>query len=207
MSSPTPPKKEPKELSNEVRMLLAFVLMGLILVVTPYAYRKLGLVPPETPKKAATAKDIGALPSSAPTTASGTPMSSSSAHPADSAAAAPGAAAVSAGSEQEQVLETPLYHVVFSNRGATVKSWTLKKFKDSAGKPLELVNQKGAEKVGYPFQFTFRDRQPTSDLNKALWAVHTGTRTDRQFRVLRRPHSRHQDVRFAAGRLHGPVRG
>ena len=72
------------------------------------------------------------------------------------------------------MLETPFYHVVFSNRGATVKSWTLKKFKDSAGKPLELVNQKGAEKVGYPFQFTFRDKQPTSDLNKALWAVHTG---------------------------------
>ncbi len=67
MSSPTPPKKEPKELSNEVRMLLAFVLMGLILVVTPYAYRKLGLVPPEAPKKAVTAKDAGAPPSSAAT--------------------------------------------------------------------------------------------------------------------------------------------
>ena len=70
------------------------------------------------------------------------------------------------------MLDTALYHVVFSNRGATVKSWTLKKFKDSAGKPLELVNQKGAEKVGYPFQFTFRDKQPSSDLNKALWVGH-----------------------------------
>ena len=64
MSSPTPSKKEPKELSNEVRMLLAFVLMGLILVVTPYAYRKLGLVPPEAPKKAVTAKEAAAPPSS-----------------------------------------------------------------------------------------------------------------------------------------------
>jgi YidC/Oxa1 family membrane protein insertase len=174
MSSSTPPKKEPKELSNEIRMLLAFVLMGLILVVTPYAYRKLGLVPPEAPKKAVTAKDAGAPPSSAATTASGAPMSPSTPGPAEAAAAEPAAGAVSAASEQDQVLETPLYHVVFSNRGATVKSWTLKKFKDSAGKPLELVNQKGAEKVGYPFQFTFRDKQPTSDLNKALWAIHTG---------------------------------
>ena len=64
MSSPTPPKKEPKELSNEVRMLLAFVLMGLILVVTPYAYRKLGIAPPEAPKKAVTAKEAAAPPSS-----------------------------------------------------------------------------------------------------------------------------------------------
>ena len=52
MSSPTPPKNEPKELfklkelSNEVRMVIAFVLMGLILVVTPWAYRKLGITPP-----------------------------------------------------------------------------------------------------------------------------------------------------------------
>ena len=46
MSSPTPPSKEPKELSNEVRMVIAFVLMGLILVVTPWAYRKLGITPP-----------------------------------------------------------------------------------------------------------------------------------------------------------------
>ena len=48
MSSPTPPSKEPKELSNEVRMVIAFVLMGLILVVTPWAYRKLGITPPQS---------------------------------------------------------------------------------------------------------------------------------------------------------------
>ena len=37
-----------------------------------------------------------------------------------------------------------------------VKSWTLKNYKDSAGKPLELVNQTGASKVGFPFSFAFR---------------------------------------------------
>ena len=63
----------------------------------------------------------------------------------------PAEGAVTAASAQDYTLDTDLYHVVFTNRGATVKSWTLKKFKDSAGKPLELVNQKGDEKVGYPF--------------------------------------------------------
>ncbi|HEX4274539.1 MAG TPA: membrane protein insertase YidC [Bryobacteraceae bacterium] len=184
-SNNSPSDKEPKELSNEVRMVIAFVLMGLILVVTPWAYKQLGITPPQSDqKKAATAnpgettrgekaadekavsgksaKDAAAK--AATSTASGTPMALQTA-PAE----APSADAVSAAAAQEYTLDTDLYRVVFSNRGATVKSWTLKKFNDSAGKPLELVNQKGAEKVGYPFSFNFRDKQPSSDLNKVLW--------------------------------------
>ncbi len=169
MSSPTPPNKDRKELSNEVRMLLAFVLMGLILVVTPYAYRKLGLAPAQPERKTETAaKPAGAA------TAAGTPMSLSPAPAAQPEAGEPAAGAISAGSEQEQILDTPLYRVVFSNRGATVKSWTLKKFRDSAGQPLELVNRKGADKAGYPFSFTFRDKQPSRDLNQALWVSRPG---------------------------------
>ena len=47
-------------------------------------------------------------------------------------------------------------------------------FKDSDHKPLELVNQKGAEKVGFPFSFDFRGQKPSVDLNKVLWAAHPG---------------------------------
>jgi len=160
-------------------MLLAFVLMGLILVVTPYAYRKLGLTTGQAERKEeAAVKPADEKPATekppATAVAAGTPMKPSVAPPVEHEAAEPVAGAISAGSEQEQVLDTTLYHVVFSNRGATVKSWTLKKFQDSAGKPLELVNRKGADKVGYPFGFTFRDKQPSSDLNKVLWAVHSG---------------------------------
>jgi YidC/Oxa1 family membrane protein insertase len=85
--------------------------------------------------------------------------------------------AVSAASAQEYTLDTELYHVVFTNRGGVVKSWTLKKFTDSAGKPLELVNQKAADKVGYPFGFTFRDKQPSTDINKTLWVAHPSQNT------------------------------
>jgi YidC/Oxa1 family membrane protein insertase len=184
MSSPTPPKKERKELSNEIRMLLAFVLMGLILVVTPYVYRMLGVAPPVTEQSSASQKSPAAQPpkksgdqaaSAGSTTAGGAPMAASEQAPHGNddanAAAAPGALA--APGEQEQVVDTSLYHIVFSNRGGMVKSWTLKNFKDSAGKPLEVVNQKGAEKVSYPFSFTFRSKQPTSDLNKALWVANS----------------------------------
>jgi YidC/Oxa1 family membrane protein insertase len=170
------PKKEPKELSNEIRMLLAFVLMGLILVATPYAYRMLGIAPPASEKPASQKAVAQAPPQKsgdqpAANTAGGSPVTPSApAKPEENAAPAPGA--VSAPGEKEQVVDTAMYHVVFSNRGGIVKSWTLKNFKDSAGKPLELANQKGAGKVGYPFSFAFRAKQPTSDLNKVLWAEH-----------------------------------
>ncbi len=191
MSSPTPPNKEPKELSNEVRMVLAFVLMGLILVVTPWAYRQLGITPPPSADKKQTSAakkrdNAGAATSgsttagattAASTTASGTPMTLSTPPPAENAPSEPVEGAVSAASAQDYTLDTDLYHIVLTNRGATVKSWTLKKFKDSAGKPLELVNQKGTEKVGYAFSFTFRDKQPTSDLNKGLWVAHPSQET------------------------------
>jgi YidC/Oxa1 family membrane protein insertase len=177
MSSPTPPKKDPKELSNEVRMVIAFVLMGLILVVTPWAYRRLGITPPPSAEqKTAEGQTRAAKKTdSAASTASGAPMAS--AVPSSPEPVVADADAVSAASAQDYTLDTDLYHVVFTNRGATVKSWTLKKFNDSAGKPLELVNLKGAEKAGNPFSFTFRDKQPSSDLNKALWIAHPGPDT------------------------------
>lgn len=183
MSSPTPPNT-PKEMSNEVRMVIAFVLMGLILVVTPWAYRQLGITPPppadqkqNTAAKKAAASSSGAV-SPGATTASGTPMALATPPAAENAPSElPLEGAVSAASAQDYTLDTDLYNVVFTNRGASVKSWTLKKFKDSDGKPLELENQKGAEKFGSPFTFTFRDKQPSSDLNKALWIAHPGQET------------------------------
>lgn len=166
-------------------MVLAFVLMGGILLVTPWAYRKLGLTPPETQSKtASTLNKTGATPSapkkpeaSSPT-ASGTPMKPANPVEAEKTpAAAPAENAVAAASAQEYTIDTTLYHVVFSNRGATVRSWTLKKYNDANGKPLELVNEKGDEKVGFPFSLTFPGKQPSTDLNKALWVAQAGPET------------------------------
>ncbi|HWE48536.1 MAG TPA: membrane protein insertase YidC [Bryobacteraceae bacterium] len=182
MSSPNlptpPPKSERKEISSEVRMVLAFILMGLILVATPYAYKLFGIAPVQqtadaaksgsADKKASDTSKAPATPEQqkAATTASGAPMALSTA---ETATPLP---AVAAAAEQTQVIDTDDYHVIFSNRGAVVKSWTLKNFKDSTGKPLELVNEQGAAKVGYPFSFTYRGKQPGTDLNKDLWVAH-----------------------------------
>ena len=142
-------------MSNEVRMVLAFVLMGMILVVTPWAYRKLGITPPQpTP-----AQSKASLPKTSspplPTTAGGTPVHLADQPDAGKSAAEPAPAPISAAAEQEQVIDTALYHVVFSNRGGVVKSWTLKNYKDSVGKPLELVNRPGADQSDSPSPWTF----------------------------------------------------
>jgi YidC/Oxa1 family membrane protein insertase len=174
MSSPTPPKKAGKELPAELRMVVAFVIMGLILVATPYVYRKLGITPPAPNPPA---KSAVQLPKEAPSSDTAAARASdkqasdkSKPDTRDSAESMPGTIAAQA--ESEWTIDTGLYHIVFSNRGAVARSWTLRNFKDSGKKPLELVNQKGAEKAGFPFSWEFRGQQPSTDLSKALWVAH-----------------------------------
>jgi len=169
MSSPTPPKKE---ISSEVRTVIAFVLMGLILVATPYAYRMFGISTGSAPAATLAAKSAVPSKSSTPL-AAGTPMTTSAPTASDNSApaGAPPADAITASAEEDQAVDTTRYHVVFSNRGAVVKSWTLKDYKDSIGKPLELVNGPGIAKTAYPFSFYFRGNAP-ADLNKLLWVAH-----------------------------------
>jgi YidC/Oxa1 family membrane protein insertase len=62
--------------------------------------------------------------------------------------------------------------VVLSNRGAVVRSWTLKDYKDFSGKPLELVSTAGVAKAGFPFALAFPGKTPSTDINKVLYAAH-----------------------------------
>ena len=172
MSFPTQPNpKKTKDLPNEVRMVLAFVLMGLILVATPFVYKKLGIATPEPPKTEAAKNE--AAKTEAPKTEAGALPALDSQKPAVETAASGVASAISAAKPDQIVLETRLYRITFSNEGAVVKSWMLKNFKDMAGKPLELVNDPGAKKLGiYPFSLEFRGTKPSRDLNKVLWVGH-----------------------------------
>jgi len=169
MSSPTPPINDKKSLSNEVRMVLVFVLTGLILVGYPYIGRKLGFLPPPpvAPVKSAvqTPKATAVTEAPAPAATAETPNAGES---------QPAAGVIADVKESEWTLDTGVYRVLFSNRGAVVKSWTLRNYKDADGKPLELVNAKGAQKVGFPFTYDFRGQQPSTNLDKALWVPHPG---------------------------------
>jgi len=60
------------------------------------------------------------------------------------AAAAPKPVAESvAADEREITVETDLYKAVFTSRGGTIKSWTVKKYKDKEGKGVVLLRKPG----------------------------------------------------------------
>ena len=82
------------------------------------------------------------------------------------------------------MVENDLYRITFTNKGAQVKSWVLKKFNDDQGHPLELVNsraqvesqqdgqtvmQPSPEKYGYPMSLWTYDGGLRSRLNSGLY--------------------------------------
>jgi YidC/Oxa1 family membrane protein insertase len=105
--------------------------------------------------------------------------------PAQSQPAAPAAATVAptavtpasavtkqAASETETVIENDLYRITFTNRGAQVKSWILKKFDNEAQNgPLDLVNPAAAEKYGYPLSLWTYDEGLRGKLSSALYVA------------------------------------
>jgi len=148
------------KLSMEQRLLLAFVLMGGVIFLSQYLM-------PKQPQAAAQQKKAGeaAKKQEAPAAAAaaaGTP-------------AAPGseAAAPVVGQQAEfPVFENDLYKVKFSNKGAVVLSWELKKFKDNEGKLLDLVNQENVTLTATrPFAYQYKEQKPSAELNDKLFAV------------------------------------
>ncbi|HEU5352538.1 MAG TPA: membrane protein insertase YidC [Terracidiphilus sp.] len=77
--------------------------------------------------------------------------------------------AIVASSETETTVENELYKITFTNRGAQVKHWILKKYTDSAGKPLDLVQPQLAKEFGLPLSFFTYDSSLTEELNTALY--------------------------------------
>jgi YidC/Oxa1 family membrane protein insertase len=96
----------------------------------------------------------------------------SQAPPAAAAAQAPVATpAVTAALETETTVENEQYKIVFTNRGAQVRQWILKKYTDSAGKPLDMVQPQASEKFGFPLSFFTYEPALTAQLNQALYQV------------------------------------
>jgi YidC/Oxa1 family membrane protein insertase len=75
---------------------------------------------------------------------------------------------LTASGEQAITVDGPLFTAVFTNRGAGLASFVLKKYKDDAGKPMDLVSQAAKESNFYPFYF-LGGREPFATLNKALF--------------------------------------
>ncbi len=113
---------------------------------------------PHTQSKAA----APAAPANAPSEAAARPV------PGKAAAAA---MAVTASTESDTTVENELYKIVFTNRGGLVKHWILKKYVDSHGKPLDMVQAQIASRFGDPLSLYTYDASLTSQLNQALYQV------------------------------------
>ncbi len=68
-------------------------------------------------------------------------------------------------------VENELFKIQFTNRGAQVEHWILKKYFDSAGKPLDLVQPQAAARFGLPLSLFTYDPALTTQLNQALYQV------------------------------------
>jgi YidC/Oxa1 family membrane protein insertase len=106
---------------------------------------------------------------SQPAAASGQPSAASGKRSGGKAASGKPENAVQAASATEIVVDSELYHVVFTNAGAQVKSWVLKRYTDDNGKPLDLVNADAAGKFGLPLSLYTYDASLRSRLNSALY--------------------------------------
>ncbi|MEO8371197.1 MAG: membrane protein insertase YidC [Candidatus Solibacter sp.] len=157
------PAKPPKEMSMEVRLLIAFLLMGAVMFLTPYLFKTQN---PPAAKKDATGQTASQTTAQPPTGADGKPAAEAvtpAENPVATAAPVPGATPQKPA--PAFVIETDLYKVAFNNQGGTVRSWQLKKTTGNDNKTLDVVN--GASGLEYPFSLYFPKEKPATNVN---WA-------------------------------------
>ncbi|HMK28637.1 MAG TPA: membrane protein insertase YidC [Terriglobales bacterium] len=155
------PSQEP---GSEKRILLVFAITFLGLLAYQFFLSKYGPKPPLHP------------PQEAQTQPQAQPLARTQATPPAPTAgrATKGASPAvvrQAAAEAGTVVENDLYRIEFTNRGAQVKSWVLKKFTNDQGKPLDLVNAVAAEKFGYPLSLFTYDPNLCAKLNSLLYVA------------------------------------
>ncbi len=114
-------------LSLEKRLPIALALMMLVLLVSQYIF-----------KPAPGPKPVAPVTNKAAAQLAQKPVSSAS--PAMDIAVPPSAGQTQAASVTTNTIDTDVYRIVFTNQGAAVKSWVLKKYSEDTGKPLQLIH-------------------------------------------------------------------
>ncbi len=156
---------------QDSRTLLIFSIVFVLIFLGLQYFSPKKKTQPETPAEVASTSA-----SKAPITPASAMTPASTATAAGAASAKATADAVVAAAETTTVVENELYRITFSNRGGQAVSWILKKYKDDAGKPLDLVNPKAAAKVGYPLSLWTYDANLRNQLVQALYVPSaTGT--------------------------------
>jgi YidC/Oxa1 family membrane protein insertase len=151
------PQQEP---GMERRLLLVFALTFLVIVLFQPILKK---YLPQPPQPAPT-QIQNPTPLQTPTAGNPPQVSQPT-----RAAVSEKAAGRQASSESQTVIENDLYRITFTNRGAQVASWILKKFDDDHAKPLEMVNNAAAQKYGFPLSLWTYDESQRNKINSVLY--------------------------------------
>ncbi len=175
MSAPGQKDKFTPELRILVASLLSF---GVIILWARFFGPKPAVRPAQTNRPAQTAPATAGPATSPATTPAPTTAAPSKIAP------VPAANITVKNDSQERtfVVENALYRVEISNRGAVVKSWQLKNYKDDA-KPqrvLDVVHPDASEATGgWPFSVVLDDEQLQNGANGGLYQVSKdGTKFD-----------------------------
>ena len=168
--------KKPK-FGHEMRLLAASLLsMGVILLWTRFLAPKPPVLPPQANRSIQAGPASPGSPSST-TSSTNTPAAMPKGTATGISGAAPAAVKITAKADNEErtiVVENDLYRVEFSNRGAVVKSWQLKKYLDDS-KPqrvLDVVHPEAAQQTGgWPFGLVLDDEQLQTAANGGLYQI------------------------------------
>jgi YidC/Oxa1 family membrane protein insertase len=140
----------------ERRLLLVFALTFLVIIASQPLLKKYLPQPPPAPKQQ----------QQPPQTSTPAPEAALVAPP----SSAPTESSKQATAESETVFENDVYKITFTNRGAQVKSWILKKYdNDAQNGPLDLVHDAAASKYGYPLSLWMYDEGQRNKINSALF--------------------------------------
>jgi YidC/Oxa1 family membrane protein insertase len=151
---------------GDMRSTMAFMLLAMAVI---FGYQFFFMKPkPDQQPPAQTQSQA------APPTAPGAPAAQGPAQAAAPAQAPSATPQISASLETYTTIENEFFKIVFTNRGAQVKSWVLKKYFDSAGKPLDMVQPQAAARFGLPLSLFTYEPALTTQLNDALYQVSYG---------------------------------
>jgi YidC/Oxa1 family membrane protein insertase len=154
------PQQEP---GGEQRLLLVFLVTFVALIAFQFIQKKYMPQQPAAPAQKQAVTEPAAPAPAAPALA--VPVTAKA-----------NAAAVSVtkqgSAETETVIENDLYKITFTNRGAQVKSWILKKFdNETQNGRLDLVNPAAAAKYGYPLSLWTYDEALRGKLSSVLYVA------------------------------------
>jgi YidC/Oxa1 family membrane protein insertase len=157
-----------EEMSDQTRMIIFVALLIAVLMIWSHFFQ------PPPPKPGQNTSTPSGQTTVSNTASSGAAPSEPAPSPSTSAPAHPvSVPVVTASAEKTIVVESPVYRVEFSNKGAIVRSWQLKKYLDeeTPPRPLDLVNTQSAEHLGWPFSIMLSDTLLEAQANSALYEV------------------------------------